>query len=417
MAGLQRMIHEVREVEFGDETSFSDGRLVVSRDEAERVVADPAFGEVRVSLASPGDSCRIVKPLDVVEPRTKGPGGNGQFPGWLAPVDRARSDETHVLRGAAVLGAGFLPRLEEGLIDMSGPAAELSPFGSTHNVVVEFEPADDASWEAVDDALRRGLLRLAVHLADAALEAEPDTVEEPVAPGRVDDLPLVAAITNLQTQGSFKDVFVYGRSLSACLPTLVDPDELDDGIVVSGQYGHPALRNPTYMHLNNPVVAALRRRHGDDLAFGGLVLCPEPTDQGAKEHVSKRAAELCRVAGFDAVVVTKEGGGNADNDISMKLDALEKFGIPAAGIYAEFSGPDGTGTPLVSPPQSDDVVMVSTGNYDERMTLPAVDRAIGGERLDNADADATAEVEVPVAMILCALSPLGGAYLTAREAA
>ncbi len=416
MAGLRRMVHQVSEVELGDDTSFSDGRLVVSRAEAEEVVADSALGEVRVSVASPGESVRIVKPLDVVEPRTKGPGGNGQFPGWLAPVDRARGQETHVLRGATVLAAGFLPRLEEGLIDMSGPAADLSPFGSTHNVVVEFEPAEDASWEAVDDAIRRGLLRLAVYLADAALEAEPDTVEEPVAPGRVDDLPRIAAITNLQTQGSFKDVFVYGRSLSRCLPTLVDPDELDDGIVVSGQYGHPALRNPTYIHLNNPVVAALRRRHGDDLAFAGLVLCPEPTDQGAKEHISTRAAELCRVAGFDGVVVTKEGGGNADNDISMKLDALDDFGIPGVGIYAEFSGADGTGTPLVAPPRSD-VAMVSTGNYDERMTLPAVERAIGGERLDNADADATAEVEVPVAMILCALSPLGWGRLTAREAA
>lgn len=416
MAGLRRIVHDVREVTLDDETSYSDGRLTVSRAEAEEVVADPALAQVRVSVASPGESVRIVKPLDVVEPRTKGPGGRGAFPGWMAPVDRARGEEVHVLRGAAVLAAGFLPRLEEGLIDMSGPAADLSPFGSTHNVVVEFDKAEDASWEAVDDALRRGLLRLAVHLADAALEAESDTVEEPVAPGPVDDLPRVGAITNLQTQGSFKDVFVYGRSLSACLPTLIDPDELDDGIVVSGQYGHPALRNPTYMHLNSPVVAALRRRHGDDLAFGGLVLSPEPTDEGAKEHISTRAAQLCRAAGFDAVVVTKEGGGNADNDISLKLDALDEFGIPGVGIYAEFTGPEGTGTPLVAPPRSN-VAMVSVGNYDERVSLPAVDRAIGGERFDNADADATSEVEVPVAVILCALSPLGWGHLTCREAA
>ncbi|HEX2029158.1 MAG TPA: glycine/sarcosine/betaine reductase component B subunit [Nitriliruptorales bacterium] len=416
MAGLRRVIHEVRELTLGDETSYSDGRLTVSRTEAEQVVADRALSQVRVSVTSPGDSVRIVKPLDVVEPRSKGSGGAGAFPGWLAPVDRPRDEEVHVLRGAAVLAAGFLPRLEEGLIDMSGPAAELSPFGSTHNVVVEFDKAEDASWEAVDEALRRGLLRLAVHLGDAALEAEPDTVEEPVAPGPVDDLPRVGAITNLQTQGSFKDVFVYGRSLSACLPTLIDPDELDDGIVVSGQYGHPALRNPTYMHLNNPVVAALRRRHGDDLAFGGLVLSPEPTDEGAKEHISTRAAELCRAAGFDAVVVTKEGGGNADNDISLKLDALDEFGIPSVGIYAEFTGPEGTGTPLVAPPRSN-VPMVSVGNYDERVSLPAVERAIGGERFDNADAGATDEFEVPVAVILCALNPLGWGHLTSREAA
>ncbi|MBW3577823.1 MAG: glycine/sarcosine/betaine reductase component B subunit [Actinobacteria bacterium] len=416
MAGLQRMIHNVREVELGDATSYSDGRLTVSRDEAQDIVAHPALGQVRVSVTSPGDSVRIVKPLDVVEPRSKGPGGGGIYPGWLADVDQPRGEETHVLRGAAVLAAGFLPRLEEGLIDMSGPASDLSPFGSTHNIVVEFEKADDASWEAVDDAIRRGLLRLAAHLGDAALEAEPDTVEEPPAPGPVGDLPRVGAIINLQTQGSFKDVFVYGKTLANCLPTLVDPDELDDGIVVSGQYGHPALRNPSYMHANNPVVAALRRRHGGDLAFAGLVLSPEPVQQGAKEHISARAADLCRVAGFDAVVITKEGGGNADNDLSLKIDALADYGIPTAGLFAEMSGPGGTGTPVVSPPRSD-ATMVSLGNYDEQVSLPAVERALGGDRLHDADADATAEVEVPVAVILCALNPLGWGHLTCREAA
>ena len=78
-----------------------------------------------MSWASPGDSARIVKVLDVVEPRTKGPGGGGIFPGWLdsEPVD----GPTHVLRGAAVVVAGYLPRAQEAVIDMSGPAAPLSP--------------------------------------------------------------------------------------------------------------------------------------------------------------------------------------------------------------------------------------------------------------------------------------------------
>jgi sarcosine reductase len=405
---LERFVHHVDALEIGDTTRYEGQRLVVGRDDVADAFADPALATVRPHAASPGDRVRIVKPLDVVEPRSRGPEG-GTFPGWLVPVNRPRGGRTHVLRGAAVLAAGFLPRNQEGLVDMSGPAAELSPFARTHNVVVEFDPAEDASWADVDAAVRRGLLRLAVHLADAAAGAPADAVEQVVRPHPAGEptggLPRVGVITNLQTQGAFKDVFVYGRSMAGSLPTLIDPAEVEDGAVVSGQYGHPALRNPTYLHQNHPVVAALAARDGTDLWFGGLVLCPEPVDQASKELVSEHAAWLCRAAGLDAVIVTKEGAGNADNDLALKVDALEAAGVPVVALYAEMSGPDGTGPPLVAGPRKGS--LVSTGNYDQRVALPAVERALGGARLGIADAPAEAAVEVPVAAILSALSPIG----------
>ncbi|MGH3910363.1 MAG: glycine/sarcosine/betaine reductase component B subunit, partial [Pseudonocardiaceae bacterium] len=117
-------------------------------------------------------------------------------------------------------------------------------------------------------------------------------------------------------------------------------------------------------------------------------------------------------AGFDAAIVTKEGAGNADNDLSMKVDALEAAGLTAVALYAEMSGPDGTGPPLVAGPRHGAVV--STGNYDQRVALPAVGRALGAERLRIIDVDATAAVEVPVAMILGGLNPLGAGRLTCR---
>ncbi len=416
MPALRRIVHEVHSVDFGAATQYEQHRLVMGREQVEALFDGAALASVRPHLAAPGDRVRIVAPLDAVEPRTKGPDG-GLFPGMVAPVNRSRAADTHVLRGVAVLAAGHLPRNQEGLIDMAGPAAELSPFGQTHNVVIEFEPAEDASWSDVDAALRHGLLRLAVHLADAAVEAEADAVEElaePHRPGASDDgLPRVGVITNLQTQGAFKDVFVYGRSMAGCLPTLFDPAELEDGAVVSGQYGHPALRNPTYLHQNHPVIAELRARDGEDLHLAGVVLCPEPVEQGDKELVSAHAAWLCRTAGFDAVIVTKEGAGNADNDLMLKVDALEADGLTAVALYAEMSGADGTGPPLVAGPRRGAVV--STGNYDQRVQLPAVDRALGGTRLKIADSEATAAIEVPTAAILSALSPLGAGRLTCRS--
>jgi glycine reductase len=415
---LRRLVHEVRALEFGPATRYAGGVLTIGRQDAERLLAHPALAATRLSLASPGDSVRLVKVLDAVEPRTKGVGGGGVFPGFVGPARPQGRGETHVLRGMAVVAAGYLPRAQESLVDMSGPAAPLSPLGVTHNLVVEFDPAPDARWEDVDEAVRRGVLALAARLAEAALDAAPDVVEQvpSTAPVAGLDLPRVVAVTNLQTQGSFKDVFVYGRSFSPALPTLIDPGDLDDGAVVSGQFGHPGLKNPTYLHQNNPVVEALRARHGRDLMLAGVVLAPEPVDQAGKEHISAHVARLCVTAGVDAAVLTKEGGGNADADVALKMDALEDAGITAVGLFAEMAGIDGTAPPVVVPPERA-TAMISTGNYDAPLRLPAVARALGGARFALLDLPATDALDVPTAVVYCSLSPLGWGRLTCREAA
>ncbi|MGI9032501.1 MAG: glycine/sarcosine/betaine reductase component B subunit [Acidimicrobiales bacterium] len=413
---LTRLVHHVSEVAAGPETRYDGGQLTVSTEEAMAVLASPALAQTQVSWVSPGQSARIVKVLDAVEPRTKGPGptGGGVFPGFVGPDKAQGRGSTHVLRGAAVVAAGYLPRAQEAVVDMSGPAAGLSPLGGTHNLVVEFTPAEDAAWEDVDKALRRGVLALAARLAEAAIDAEPDIIEVFPTPGARStntSRPRIGALTNLQTQGTFKDVFVYGRSFSGGLPTLLDPGEIDDGAVVSGQFGHPSLKNPTFMHQNHPVVAALRARHGTDLDFAGVVIAPEPVALGHKELVSAHAARLCAAAGWDAAVVTKEGGGNADGDVALKMDALEDAGVTAVGLFAEMAGPDGTGPPIVVPPERA-TAMVSTGNYDERLVLPAVETALGGSEIALLDRPATDELELPMAVIYCALSPLGWGHLT-----
>ncbi len=412
---MQRIVHNVRSVELGEQTRFEGGHLCVARSEVTSLCSDPSLATVRASWVSPGESARIVGPLDAVEPRAKGRGSaGGVFPGFVAPALPGGAGATHVLRGSAVVVAGFLPRAQEAVIEMSGEAAALSPLAATHNLVIEFEPAPDAPWEEVEAALRRGALRLAAHLADAALDAEPDAIEELPGLAAPDPggPPRAALVVNLQTQGAFKDVFVYGRSMAGALPTLIEPGELEDGAVVSGQYGHPGLKNPTYLHQNNPVIAALRAR--SDVALGALILCPEPVDQATKELVSAHAARLCRACGVDFAIVTKEGGGNADSDMALKMDMIEDLGMPAVGLFAEMSGPDGTGAPLVAPPARA-TAMVSTGNYDERIALERVERALGRERIALADADATAALELPTAVIYAALSPLGWGRLTCRE--
>ncbi|MBW3609737.1 MAG: inorganic phosphate transporter, partial [Actinobacteria bacterium] len=128
--GLARMVHEVRELDLGERTSYSSGRLTVGEESARDLLRDPALAEVRLACTRPDDSLRIVGVLDAVQPCSKGPGGGGVFPGLLGPAMPVGRGETHVLRGAAVLAAGYLPRAQEAIIDMSGPAAPLSPLAA-----------------------------------------------------------------------------------------------------------------------------------------------------------------------------------------------------------------------------------------------------------------------------------------------
>ena len=59
--------------------------------------------------------------------------------------------------------------------------------------------------------------------------------------------------------------------------------------------------------------------------------------------------------------------------------------------------------------------MVSAGNYDERLSLPACERALGREQIALLDRPATDELELPAAAVYCALNPLGWGRLTCYE--
>ena len=133
----------------------------------------------------------------------------------------------------------------------------------------------------------------------------------PTLDAGVKGLPRIAYIYQLQSQADLCEPFVYGDNARKLLATLLHPNELMDGAIVSGNYEMPpCFKNVTYTHQNNPVIHALYDRHGRDLCFVGVIVMNEHSTLHEKERSAIMAAKLAKdILGADGVIITKEGGG------------------------------------------------------------------------------------------------------------
>jgi glycine reductase len=143
----------IKSIQFGDTTKAAGGVLYVNKTEvAKLVLEDEHIKNVTVELAHPGEKTRITPVKDVIEPRVKVSGGGGIFPGMRSKVDTVGSGRTNVLSGAAVVTCGKIVGFQEGIIDMSGPGAQYTPFSALCNLCLVIEPKDGLSqyeYEAV----------------------------------------------------------------------------------------------------------------------------------------------------------------------------------------------------------------------------------------------------------------------------
>lgn len=79
----------------------------------------------------------------------------------------------------------------------------------------------------------------------------------------------------LQSQGLLHDTYVYGVDAKKTLTTIITPTEVMDGAIVSGNCVSSCDKNPTYVHMNNPVVTDLFEQHGKTLNFVGMIITNE----------------------------------------------------------------------------------------------------------------------------------------------
>lgn len=374
---------KINDIQFGDETKIDNGVLFVNKEELISLIKeDEHLKEVDVEIARPGESVRITPVKDVIEPRVKVEGPGGVFPGVLSKVDVVGSGKTNALKGCAVVTTGKIVGFQEGIVDMTGPGAEYTPFSKLNNLVLICEPVDGLKQHNHEKAVRFAGYKAAAYLAEAAKNMTPDEVEEyetlPIFEGvqKYPELPKVAYVQMLQSQGLLHDTYVYGVDAKQIVPTLLYPTEIMDGAILSGNCVSACDKNTTYHHLNNPVVKDLYAKHGKEINFVGVIITNENVYLADKERSSNWTAKLTEYLGLDGVVISQEGFGNPDTDLIMNCKKIEKKGVKTVIITDEYAGRDGASQSLADADPLANAA-VTGGNANEVIVLPPMDKVIG----------------------------------------
>lgn len=207
----------ISDIQFADATKVENSVLYISKEEMIKTIAtDDKIVSVDLDIVRPGESVRVTPVKDVIEPRVKVSGNGGIFPGFLSSVEQVGSGRTHVLKGAAVVTTGKIVAFQEGIIDMTGPGADYTPFSKTVNLVVIAEPVDGLPQHEHEEAVRLLGYRAAKYLGEFGKDLEPDNIEtyetKPILEQvkQYPDLPKVVYVYMLQTQGLMHDTYVYG---------------------------------------------------------------------------------------------------------------------------------------------------------------------------------------------------------------
>lgn len=419
---LELDILNIQDVRFGEKTTVNDGVLFINKEGLKTLLAkDKRFSKVDIDVAQPGESCRLAQVFDLVEPRTKAAGTGENFPGILSKIRTTGVGRTRVLRGTAVVTIGYQIGPRGMVVDMSGLGAEMGIYSRLQNIALLCYPTDGLSRPDYQNALRLAGLKAAVYLAEAGQEIKADEVEvynlgslDEVSNG-MEHLPRVAYIYQIHAlqQGVVpNEPIFYGDNASKLLPTIVHPNEILDGAIVRNYWcrGHE-----TYSIQNHPIILELYKRHGKDLCFAGVVITTAYATELERERAAVLAAKLVKwVLGADGVILTKTGGGAPHIDLAQTCDACEELGVKTTLIVQDESKGESSDTALLFSTKHADAI-VNVGSYDGLITLPAVERVIGGPVIIDNNGPADGEIVVPVYTLSGAMNQIGASKLMVRE--
>lgn len=379
---LEVGVISIKDVRFGNCTELKDGVVYINKEELLTELKDERFSRLDLEIVRPGESVRICPVKDVLEPRVKVNGPGHVFPGYFGSSEVVGQGRTHVLQGMTIMTVGQIVGFQEGVVDMTGPGADYTPFSQTVNLVVLCDKAEGLKQHEHEDAVRHAGLKASRYVAEIARNAQPDSIKAfetlPLIQQfqQYPDLPKIAYVYMLQTQGLLHDTYLYGVDVKKILPTFIYPTEVMDGAIISGNCVSACDKNTTYHHMNNPIIADLFARHGQDLNFVGVIVTNENVTLLDKERSSDLCARLVAHLGVDGVIISEEGFGNPDADLIMNCRKIEALGIKTVLVTDEYAGRDGASQSLADSDQAANAV-VSGGNANEVITLPGLERVIG----------------------------------------
>lgn len=378
----------VKDIVFGDELSFKNGILTIQKDEALAFIReDDRITDAELYIAKPGDKIRMCPVKEAIEPRTR-LDGRGLFPGYTSEVVPAGDGVIHALKNTSVLVVGkHWGGFQDGVIDMSGEGQKYTYFGQLNNIVLvadtneEFERFEQ---QKKNDALRRAGHKLAEYIGACVKELTPEETEvyelgqmikrDP----EVEKLPSVVYVMQPQSQMEemgYNDL-VYGWDMNHFVPTVMHPNEVLDGALVSGSFMPVSSKWSTYDFQNCPNIKALYREHGKTINFLGVIMSNLNVALEQKERSALFVAQIAKSLGADGAVLAEEGYGNPDADFVGCYVALEDAGVKVVGVTNECTGRDGQSQPLVTLDEKCNAI-VSCGNVSELIKLPPMETVLG----------------------------------------
>lgn len=374
---------QIQDVVLGSEEKIVGTTLYLEPEKISALVlADERLASCQLKVARPGESIRITPIKDVIEPRCKVDAVGGIFPGVINKVNIQGSGRTHVLKGCAVMTVGKIIGFQEGIVDMTGPGAELTPFSKLIEICLVLEPIAELDPHQYEEAARLAGLKAAEYIGQLGKTVEPaelTTYETKPLLEQIKeypDLPKVGYVYMLQTQGLLHDTYVYGTDAKHIVPTILYPTEVMDGAIISGNCVSACDKNTTYHHLNNPVIEDLYQKHGKEVNFIGVIVTNETVYLQDKVRSSDFVAKLTEFLGLDGVIISQEGFGNPDTDLIMNCKKVEEKGIKTVIVTDEYAGRDGASQSLADADKLATAV-VTGGNANEVITLPKMDQLIG----------------------------------------
>lgn len=377
---------DIRDLQAGPRTMGKDGVLSVDLREVEALILkDPRVRAVEVQLVYPGENVRILNIMDVIQPRCKSDKTDADFPGFVGKIQTAGTGRTRSLRGVAVLVSNpGTNRPENALLDMTGPIAEMSPYGKMRHVWIGPEAAPGVEERDFENAVKAAGLKMAVYLARGAAEmavSEREVYDLDLAHRDPhSSLPRVACYYQLYSPQfdhlKISDPCLYGTDVHHLMPTILHPNEVFDGGVV-GWLSIKAL--DTYSIQNHGVIKELYRHHGKDLSFAGVVCAVANMEPAARMRSACMAAHLLKnVLGADGVILVKITGGMPHIDLALTGEECEKLGVKTA-IFTQPLTPFGTlADTILFNAKPLDLIITSSATFERTKIAWKAEKFLGG---------------------------------------